>query len=74
MTLMGIENRIAGSQKIVGEGPSDCATLLSGFDSQQTHNVLQNMVYSPSHIAQITDFLDFLHEYCMEKPETFTEF
>ena len=30
--------------------------------------------YSPSYIAQITDFLDFLHEYCEEIPETFTEF
>ena len=25
-------------------------------------------------IVQITDFLDFLHEYCNEKTETFTEF
>ena len=24
---------------------------------------------SPTHIAQIRDFLDFLHEYCEEKPE-----
>ena len=31
-------------------------------------------VYSPSHVAQKTDFLDFLHEYCEEKSETFTEF
>ena len=30
--------------------------------------------YSPYHIAQIMDFLDFLHEYCEEKSETFTEF
>ena len=30
--------------------------------------------YSPSHIAQITDFLDFLHAFCEEKSETFTEF
>ena len=30
--------------------------------------------YSLSHIVQIMDFLDFLHEYCEEKSETFTEF
>ena len=30
--------------------------------------------YSPSHIVQITDFLDFLDEYCEEKSETYTEF
>ena len=30
--------------------------------------------YFHSHIVQITDFLDFLHEYCEEKSETFTEF
>ena len=30
--------------------------------------------YSLSHIDQITDFLDFLHEYCEEKSETFPEF
>ena len=41
---MEIESRKAGSQKIVGEGWSDHATLLSGFDSQQTHNGLQNVV------------------------------
>ena len=28
----------------------------------------------PSHIVQITDILDFLHEYCEEKPQTLTEF
>ena len=27
-----------------------------------------------SHIGQIMDFKDFLHEYCEEKSETFTEF
>ena len=32
------------------------------------------LIYSPSHIAQITYFLDFLQEYCEEKSETFTEF
>ena len=37
-------------------------------------NSTELKVYSPSHIAQIMDFLDFLHEYCEEKPETFTEF
>ena len=31
------------------------------------------MTYSLSHLVQITDFLDFLHEYCEEKYETFTE-
>ena len=35
-------------------------------------NVEKN--YSSSHIAQITDFLEFLHEYCKEKPETCTKF
>ena len=29
--------------------------------------------YSLSHIVQITDFLDFLNEYCEEKSETFAE-
>ena len=32
------------------------------------------MNYSLSHLVQITDFLDFLHEYCEEKSVTFTEF
>ena len=26
------------------------------------------------HVVQIMDFFDFLHEYCEEKSETFTEF
>ena len=30
--------------------------------------------YSLSPIVQITDFLDFLYEYCEEKSETLTEF
>ena len=30
--------------------------------------------YSSSHIGQITYFWEFLHEYCEEKSETFTEF
>ena len=30
--------------------------------------------YSSSHIAQITDFLEFLHEYCKEKSETYTKY
>ena len=30
--------------------------------------------YSLSNIVQIMDFWDFLHEYCQEKSETFTEF
>ena len=30
--------------------------------------------YSSSHIFQMIDFLDFLHEYCEEKSETFKEF
>ena len=41
---MEIESRTAGSQKIVCEGRSDSATLLSDFNSKQTHNGLQNMV------------------------------
>ena len=30
--------------------------------------------YSSSHIVQIMDFLEFLHEYCKEKSETCTQF
>ena len=30
--------------------------------------------YSPSHLVQITDFLEFLFEYCKEKSETFSKF
>ena len=30
--------------------------------------------YSPSHIVLVTDFLEFLHEYCKEISEIFTEF
>ena len=41
---MEIESRTAGNQKVVGEGRSDSATLLSCFDSKQTHNGLQNVV------------------------------
>ena len=37
-------------------------------------NFLQLLIYSSSHIVQITDFVDFLHEYCEEKSEIFTEF
>ena len=44
LTLMEIESRTAGSQKIVGEGRSESVTLLSGFNSKQTHNRLQNVV------------------------------
>ena len=36
------------------------------------HVMLSN--YSLSHIVQIIDFLDFLHENSKEKFETFTEF
>ena len=35
---------------------------------------LRQMAYSPSHIVQKTNFLDFLHEYRKDKSETFTEF
>ena len=38
--LMEIESKIAGCQKIVGEGWLDRVTLLIGFDSNQTHNGL----------------------------------
>ena len=31
-------------------------------------------IYSSSHIVQIMDFLEFLHEYCKEKSETCTKF
>ena len=34
----------------------------------------EDQVCLSSHIAQITDILDFLNEYCQEKSETFTEF
>ena len=34
----------------------------------------QERIYSLFHIVQITDFLDFLNEYCKEKSETFTKF
>ena len=34
----------------------------------------ENCNYSPSHIVQITDFGEFLHEHFEEKSETFTEF
>ena len=44
ITLMEIESRKAGSQKMVGEGWSDSATLLSGFNSKETHNGIQNVV------------------------------
>ena len=43
-------------------------TSFSKFGNYWTYS------YSPSHIIQITDFLDFLHEYCEEKIETFIEF
>ena len=36
--------------------------------------ILLFRTYSSSHIAQITDFLEFLHEYCKEKSETCTKF
>ena len=41
---------------------------------QSTTDVHVGLHYSLSRIVQITDFLDFLHEHCEEKSETFTEF
>ena len=35
---------------------------------------LAKHIYSSSLIVQITDFLEFLHEYCNEKSETCTKF
>ena len=35
---------------------------------------IQKETYSLSHIVQITDFWDLLHEYIEEKSETFIEF
>ena len=40
----------------------------------QTYKSLASLTdYSPSHIVQITDFREFLHEYCKGKSETFTK-
>ena len=36
--------------------------------------LIQKDTYSSSHIVQITDFLEFLHEYSQEKSETCTKF
>ena len=43
---------------------------------QEIENVVTSskMHYSPFHIVQIMDFLEFLHEYCKEKSETCIEF
>ena len=41
--------------------------------TMQNFNNFKN-AYSSSHKAQITDFLEFLHEYCKEKSETCTKF
>ena len=35
---------------------------------------IENKLYSSSHIVQITDFLEFLHEYGKENSETCTKF
>ena len=51
-----------------GESWMDVPLMVKKYDRYDSGS------YSPSHIAQITDILDFLHEYCKEKPETFTEF
>ena len=40
------------------------------------HNIISMHYhdYSCSHMVQITDFLEYLHEYCKEKSETCTKF
>ena len=54
---------------------SNVKVKYGGFDLlQQGVFVPLGHPYSPSHIAQIKDFLDFHHEYCEKKSETFTEF
>ena len=39
-----------------------------------TFGYVQIYFYSPFHVVQKTDLLEFLHEYCQEKSETFTDF
>ena len=53
------------------------STLGNGIAKLRCHEQkkVNSMInYSLSHIVQITDFWDFLHEYCKENSETFTEF
>ena len=42
--------------------------------SNTKHDFLDYHNYSSSHIVQIMDFLEFLHEYCKENSETCTKF
>ena len=48
-------------------------SLLSGADFPWIRASSFKKVYSP-HKVQITNFWEFLYEYCEEKSETFTEF
>ena len=69
---------VASVEMVNSESPS----LQSEKDSiyplgtyrRMNNGMLVVLHYSLSHIVQITNFLDFLHEYCEEKSETFTEF
>ena len=57
------------SAKIIHHFKSD---LINNIDHMRISGIEP---YSLSHIVQITVlFLDFLHEYCEEKFETFTQF
>ena len=47
---------------------------LLGNETSLSARKLVREGYSLSHIVQITDFGDFLHEYCDEKSKTFIEF
>ena len=44
---MEVESRTAGSQKIVGEGWSVSATLLSGFNRKKSRCVCETPQYAP---------------------------
>ena len=70
-----------------GSGDPDCPGLDWQSDGQSLYDLLPRYVcivlsstmefagiYSPSHIVQITDVCEFLHECCKEKSETFSEF
>ena len=37
-------------------------------------SITMYVIYSSSHIIQITDFVEFLHEYCKEKSKTCAKF
>ena len=61
--------------KVIGTPVFAVKILVGLVSGEENPHMTQDWLSSPSRIVQITDFLEFLQEYCKEKSETFiTEF